>query len=153
MDEVRCSALAVGVATLANAQSAQPGQGLVGAHAHLYAARLGHYFFVDGDLWFMSTYPAPPAGWDASQGPAIQYSVVGMLSHALQYVFAPIGFNWQTSIALVPGMAGCLPNPVRSTSSCNGAACDQGADTLASALKRSPDVQEKIIFIRRPLAR
>jgi ferrous iron transport protein B len=28
-----------------------------------------------------------------------------MLGHALQYVFAPIGFNWQISIALVPGMA------------------------------------------------
>jgi ferrous iron transport protein B len=56
-------------------------------------------------LWFLSSYPAPPAGWDASQGPAIGYSVAGMLGHALQYVFAPIGFNWQISIALVPGMA------------------------------------------------
>jgi ferrous iron transport protein B len=28
-----------------------------------------------------------------------------MLGHALQYLFAPIGFNWQISIALVPGMA------------------------------------------------
>jgi ferrous iron transport protein B len=56
-------------------------------------------------LWFLSSYPAPPAGWDASQGSAITYSVAGMLGHALQYVFAPIGFNWQISIALVPGMA------------------------------------------------
>jgi ferrous iron transport protein B len=56
-------------------------------------------------LWFLSTYPGPPAGWDVSQGPAIQYSAAGMLGHALQWVFAPIGFNWQISIALVPGMA------------------------------------------------
>jgi len=56
-------------------------------------------------LWFLSTFPGPPAGWDASQGPAIQYSIAGMLGHALQNVFAPIGFNWQISIALVPGMA------------------------------------------------
>jgi ferrous iron transport protein B len=28
-----------------------------------------------------------------------------MLGQALAYVFAPIGFNWQISIALVPGMA------------------------------------------------
>jgi ferrous iron transport protein B len=28
-----------------------------------------------------------------------------MLGHALETVFAPIGFNWQISIALVPGMA------------------------------------------------
>ena len=27
-----------------------------------------------------------------------------MLGHALQHVFAPIGFNWQISIALVPGL-------------------------------------------------
>ena len=28
-----------------------------------------------------------------------------MIGHALAVVFAPIGFNWQISIALVPGMA------------------------------------------------
>jgi ferrous iron transport protein B len=53
-------------------------------------------------LWFLSSYPAPPP--DAT-GPAIQYSLAGRLGAALQYVFAPIGFNWQISIALVPGLA------------------------------------------------
>jgi len=53
-------------------------------------------------LWFLSTYPSPPA--DAT-GPAIEYSFAGMLGRALQFVFAPIGFNWQISIALVPGLA------------------------------------------------
>jgi ferrous iron transport protein B len=53
-------------------------------------------------LWFLSSYPAPPP--DAT-GPAIQYSLAGKLGAALQYVFAPIGFNWQISIALVPGLA------------------------------------------------
>lgn len=53
-------------------------------------------------LWFLSTWPAPPA--DAT-GPAIQYSLAGRLGQALQHVFAPIGFNWQISIALVPGLA------------------------------------------------
>jgi ferrous iron transport protein B len=28
-----------------------------------------------------------------------------MLGHALQWLFAPLGFNWQISVALVPGMA------------------------------------------------
>src|ERR1700710_156648 len=28
-----------------------------------------------------------------------------MIGHALEHVFAPIGFNWQISIALVPGLA------------------------------------------------
>ena len=53
-------------------------------------------------LWFLSTFPGPPAG---ATGPAIEYSLAGRLGHLLQYVFAPIGFNWQISIALVPGLA------------------------------------------------
>ncbi len=53
-------------------------------------------------LWFLSSFPAPPAG---ATGPAIQYSFAGMLGQLLQHVFAPIGFNWQISIALVPGLA------------------------------------------------
>ena len=31
--------------------------------------------------------------------------MAGMLGHALAHVFAPIGFNWQISVALVPGLA------------------------------------------------
>ena len=53
-------------------------------------------------LWFLSTFPAPPPG---ATGPAIAYSFAGKLGHLLQYVFAPIGFNWQISVALVPGLA------------------------------------------------
>jgi len=53
-------------------------------------------------LWFLSSYPAPPAG---AVGPAIQYSLAGRLGHLLEVVFAPIGFNWQIAIALIPGLA------------------------------------------------
>ena len=53
-------------------------------------------------LWFLSTFPAPPPG---ATGAAIEYSFAGMLGKALQVVFAPIGFNWQISVALVPGLA------------------------------------------------
>ena len=53
-------------------------------------------------LWFLSSYPAPPPGANA---PAIEYSLAGMLGRGLEQLFAPIGFNWQISIALVPGMA------------------------------------------------
>ncbi len=57
-------------------------------------------------LWFLSSFPSPPPGIDlATQGPAIKYSIAGMLGQGLQHVFAPIGFNWQISIALVPGLA------------------------------------------------
>ena len=53
-------------------------------------------------LWFLSSTPAPPAG---ATGPAIQYSFAGQLGRGLEHLFAPIGFNWQISIALVPGLA------------------------------------------------
>ncbi len=53
-------------------------------------------------LWFLSTFPSPP---DGATGPAIQYSLAGMIGRGLEHIFAPIGFNWQISIALVPGMA------------------------------------------------
>jgi ferrous iron transport protein B len=53
-------------------------------------------------LWFLASFPAPPEG---ATGPAIEYSLAGTLGRALAVVFEPIGFNWQISIALVPGMA------------------------------------------------
>jgi ferrous iron transport protein B len=53
-------------------------------------------------LWLLATFPAPPAG---ATGAPIEYSLAGMLGHALAHLFAPIGFNWQISVALVPGLA------------------------------------------------
>lgn len=53
-------------------------------------------------LWFLSTFPAPPEG---AIGPAIDYSFAGRLGHGLHTIFAPLGFNWQICIALVPGLA------------------------------------------------
>ena len=53
-------------------------------------------------LWFLASFPAPPVG---ATGPAIEYSLAGILGRALAVVFEPIGFNWQISIALVPGLA------------------------------------------------
>ncbi|MEO8836454.1 MAG: ferrous iron transporter B, partial [Caldimonas sp.] len=71
--------------------------------ARIFLRRVGGIIFtLMVVLWFLSSFPAPPAG---ATGPAIQYSVAGMLGRGLQHVFAPIGFNWQISIALVPGLA------------------------------------------------
>jgi ferrous iron transport protein B len=53
-------------------------------------------------LWFLASYPAPPAG--ATQ-PAIEYSFAGYLGRGLEIIFAPLGFNWEICIALVPGLA------------------------------------------------
>ncbi|WP_291840054.1 ferrous iron transporter B [Brevundimonas sp.] len=53
-------------------------------------------------VWALATFPYPPEG--ATQ-PAIDYSFAGMIGRALEPIFAPIGFNWQMVIALIPGMA------------------------------------------------
>ncbi|WP_427911835.1 ferrous iron transporter B [Ramlibacter sp. MMS24-I3-19] len=53
-------------------------------------------------LWVLASFPAPPAG---ATRPAIEYSIAGLLGHGLSVLLAPIGFNWQISIALVPGLA------------------------------------------------
>ena len=53
-------------------------------------------------LWFLSSYPAAPAG---AEGPAILHSFAGRIGLLLEKLLAPVGFNWQIAIALVPGMA------------------------------------------------
>lgn len=53
-------------------------------------------------LWFLLSFPGAPAG---ATGPAIDYSFAGRIGHAMTTVFAPLGFNWQICIALIPGMA------------------------------------------------
>ncbi len=52
-------------------------------------------------LWVLTTFPSPPKG---ATGPAIDYSLAGLVGHALHPVFAPIGFNWQICVALIPGL-------------------------------------------------
>lgn len=53
-------------------------------------------------LWFLLSFPAPPAG---AAGPAIDYSFAGRIGHAMTAVFAPLGFDWRICIALIPGLA------------------------------------------------
>jgi len=71
--------------------------------ARIFLARVGGIILALTVLiWFLSSFPSPPEG---ATGPAIEYSFAGRIGEILQTVFAPIGFNWQISIALVPGMA------------------------------------------------
>jgi ferrous iron transport protein B len=53
-------------------------------------------------LWFLSSYPSPP---DGASLPAIDYSFAGQIGRFMEPLFAPIGFNWQICIALIPGLA------------------------------------------------
>jgi ferrous iron transport protein B len=53
-------------------------------------------------VWFLGSFPAAP---DGATEPAIRYSIAGAIGYALEPLVAPIGFNWQIALALVPGMA------------------------------------------------
>jgi ferrous iron transport protein B len=71
--------------------------------AAIFMRRVGTIIFaLMVVLWFLSSYPAAPEG---APGAAIQYSFAGQLGRVLGLLFAPIGFNWQISLALVPGLA------------------------------------------------
>jgi ferrous iron transport protein B len=53
-------------------------------------------------IWFLASFPQPPVG---AEGPAINYSLAAMLGKAIAPLLAPVGFNWQIAVALIPGMA------------------------------------------------
>jgi len=71
--------------------------------AEIFLRRVGGIILImTVCLWALSSFPLPP---ENATGSPIQYSIAGMMGQALAVVFEPIGFNWQISIALVPGMA------------------------------------------------
>ena len=53
-------------------------------------------------VWLLASFPRPPAG---ATGPAIDYSLAAMIGKLIHPLLAPVGFNWQISVALIPGMA------------------------------------------------
>jgi ferrous iron transport protein B len=53
-------------------------------------------------IWFLASFPQPPAG---AAGPAINYSLAAIIGKAVAPLLAPLGFNWQIAVALIPGMA------------------------------------------------
>ncbi|MGO4332494.1 ferrous iron transport protein B [Cupriavidus sp. 2TAF22] len=71
--------------------------------ARIFLSRVGKVILtLTVLLWFLATFPSAPAGATA---PAIDYSFAGIIGRGLEHIFAPVGFNWQICIALVPGLA------------------------------------------------
>ena len=71
--------------------------------AQIFLKRAGTTIFtMTVVIWVLATFPQPPSG---SAEPAIFHSFAAMIGHWMEPVLAPIGFNWQISMALVPGMA------------------------------------------------
>jgi ferrous iron transport protein B len=53
-------------------------------------------------IWVLASFPQPP---DGATEPAISYSLAATIGSAMQPITAPLGFNWQINVALIPGMA------------------------------------------------
>jgi ferrous iron transport protein B len=71
--------------------------------AKMFLQRAGtNIFSMMALIWFLASFPRPPEG---AEGPAINYSLAAMIGHALEPILAPVGFNWQINVALIPGMA------------------------------------------------
>jgi ferrous iron transport protein B len=71
--------------------------------AQIFIMRAGRIIFpLMIAVWFLSSFPGAPPG---ATDPAINYSLAGRLGHLLQPLLAPIGFNWQMTVALIPGFA------------------------------------------------
>jgi ferrous iron transport protein B len=71
--------------------------------AKMFLQRAGTTIFAMMVLiWFLASFPQPPAG---AEGPAINYSLAALIGKALVPLLAPVGFNWQIAVALIPGMA------------------------------------------------
>lgn len=71
--------------------------------ARIFLSRVGSIIVtLSVIMWALSSFPAPPPGGTL---PAIDYSLAGRIGHFLLPLFAPLGFNWQICVALIPGLA------------------------------------------------
>ncbi|NNH76729.1 ferrous iron transport protein B [Acinetobacter sp. ANC 5380] len=104
--------------------------------AKIFLKRVGGIIFALSILlWFLCTFPQPPEG---ATLPAIDYSLAGMLGHVMQPIFAPLGFNWQICIALIPAMAArevvvAALGTVYALSATNDDAISQGLASIISS--------------------
>lgn len=83
----------------------QPRSILIGlmVRAQMFLKRAGTTIFSMMVLiWVLSSFPTAPAN---ATMPDIYYSLAAMIGRFIEPLLAPIGFNWQISVALVPGMA------------------------------------------------
>ncbi|UZK65288.1 ferrous iron transporter B [Sphingomonas sp. M1-B02] len=71
--------------------------------ASIFLKRAGSIILVTTViLWALLTFPRVPEGSPISQ---VDYSIAGRIGNGLQVVVAPIGFNRDIALALIPAMA------------------------------------------------
>ena len=81
-------------------------------------------------LWLLLTYPKVPEGSAISQ---VDYSVAGRIASGLEVVVAPIGFNHDIALALIPAMA-AREVAVAALATANAVNAGEDEDAVAAAL-------------------
>ena len=71
--------------------------------ASIFLKRAGTIIFVSTViLWALLSFPKVPVGSGQSQ---VEYSVAGRIAEGIEVIVAPIGFNQEIALALIPAMA------------------------------------------------
>ncbi len=86
-------------------------------------------------LWLLLSFPKVPVGSSTSQ---VDYSVAGRIASGLEVVVAPIGFNHDIALALIPAMAA---REVAVSALATANAIDAGGDEAAMAQSLSERLQ------------
>ncbi|MCC6272166.1 MAG: ferrous iron transport protein B [Deltaproteobacteria bacterium] len=106
--------------------------------ARLFLRRAGTVILaVSVVIWFLSSYPKPPADADLSR-PAITYSLAGRIGHVLEPAIRPIGFDWSIGIGLLTGMAAreVIVGTLATVYSVEDGGAAVGEDALGQILQR-----------------
>lgn len=103
-------------------------------------------------MWLFTSFPIPPD----SGTPRLEYSLAGRFGRLIEPVLKPIGFDWKTSVALVPGLAakelvvstlgvlyGAAENDAAAQSSQTGQP-DRQIPSLREALRQDPHWSPRI---------
>jgi len=96
-------------------------------------------------VWVLSTFPYPPEG---ATGPAIDYSFAGRIGQFIAPIMHPIGFNWQMTVALIPGFAAReVAVAALGTVYAVGGDGDAAATTLGSVLAHQWSLASALSFL------
>jgi len=96
-------------------------------------------------VWVLSTFPYPPEG---ATGPAIDYSFAGRIGQFIAPIMHPIGFNWQMTVALIPGFAAReVAVAALGTVYAVGGEGDSAATTLGSLLAHQWSLASALSFL------
>ena len=96
-------------------------------------------------VWVLSTFPYPPEG---ATGPAIDYSFAGRIGQFIAPIMHPIGFNWQMTVALIPGFAAReVAVAALGTVYAVGGEGDAAATTLGSLLAHQWSLASALSFL------